>query len=220
MTRTRVLLVDDQELSRLGIRLALESTEDLAVVGEAGDGAAGIALIAEVRPDVVLMDIRMPGLDGIAATRAAVQADPAVRVLVLTTFELDEYAIAAVAAGASGFLGKSSSPRSLVAAVRAVAAGDAVLGPTAVAAVLHRIDDAAHRHIPEPELLSALTVREREILALIGAGLSNAEIADRLVLSMETVKSHVKRILAKAGLRDRVQAVILAYDAGLVTPGR
>jgi DNA-binding NarL/FixJ family response regulator len=220
---TTVLIVDDQPLQRYGFRMLLESQPGTAVVGEAAHGAEAVRLAAEVRPDVVLMDIRMPGMDGIEATRRIIATGGRSRVLVLTTFDLDEYAHAALRAGASGFLLKDARPEELLAGIRAVAEGDAVVAP----AVTRRLLDAYVHHLPgrppgdeaagDPRL-GALTDREREILVAIGRGWTNGEIAERLVLSESTVKTHVGRVLAKIGARDRVQAVIFAYDLGLTRP--
>ncbi|MFF4345486.1 response regulator [Kitasatospora sp. NPDC001540] len=219
---TTVLIVDDQPLQRFGFRMLLESQPDTSVAGEAGHGAEAVRLAAELRPDVVLMDIRMPGMDGIEATRLIVTSGGRSRVLVLTTFDLDEYAHAALRAGASGFLLKDARPEELLAGIRAVACGDAVVAP----AVTRRLLDAYAHHLPvrppgpatDDPRLAALTGREREILLAVGQGWTNGEIAERLVLSESTVKTHVGRVLAKIGARDRVQAVILAYDLGLTRP--
>lgn len=222
--KIRVLLVDDQPLLRTGFRMILESQPDFEVVGEAGDGAAAVRRVAEVDPDVVLMDVRMPGTDGLDATREIVARHPRSRVLVLTTFDTDEYAVIALRDGASGFLLKDVPPAELLSALRSVAHGDAVVSPR----VTRRLLDAYARSLPDPRrtalpldssTLAALTEREREVLSELAQGLSNAEIAARLVLSEATVKTHVSRILAKLGLRDRLQAVVLAYQSGLVTPG-
>ncbi|MCX4579482.1 response regulator transcription factor [Streptomyces sp. NBC_01571] len=219
---TTVLIVDDQPLQRFGFRMLLESVPDTEVAGEAAHGAEAVRQAAELRPDVVLMDVRMPGMDGIEATRRIIATGGRSRVLVLTTFDLDEYAHAALRAGASGFLLKDARPEELLAGIRAVAAGDAVIAP----ALTRRLLDAYARHLPRQDVpdadadprLSSLTDREREILVAIGRGWSNGEIAARLVLSESTVKTHVGRVLAKIGARDRVQAVIFAYDLGLARP--
>jgi DNA-binding NarL/FixJ family response regulator len=220
-TATTILLVDDQPLLRMGFRLVLDAQPDMTVVGEAGDGADAVRLTAQLAPDVVLMDVRMPGMDGIEATRRVVAAG-ASRVLILTTFDLDEYAYEGLRAGASGFLLKNVPPSDLLSAIRAVASGDAVVAPS----VTRRLLDTVMPHLPtagvqprpsRPEL-QRLTTREREILTEVAAGLSNAEIAERLVLSEATVKTHVGRVLNKLGLRDRVQAVVYAYETGLVQP--
>ncbi|GAB3846771.1 response regulator [Dactylosporangium cerinum] len=214
-----VLIVDDQPLQRLGFRMLLESNPDTDVVGEAGNGAEAVRRTTDLRPDVVLMDVRMPGMDGIEATRRIVEAGGRSRILMLTTFDLDEYAHAALRAGASGFLLKDAHPEELLAGIRAVAAGDAVIAP----ALTRRLLDAFAPHLggspagPDPRL-AALTEREREILVAIGHGWTNGEIAERLVLSESTVKTHVGRVLAKVGARDRIQAVIFAYDLGLTRP--
>ncbi|MFI5943982.1 response regulator [Streptomyces uncialis] len=221
---TTVLIADDQHLQRLGFRMLLESQDDLTVVGEATNGMEAVRLTARLRPDVVLMDIRMPGQDGIEATRQIVATGDRTRVLILTTFDLDEYAYAGLRAGASGFLVKDALPEELLSGIRAVATGDAVVAPS----LTRRLLDAYVKHLPVDgsqggapvmdERIAALTEREREILTVIGQGWTNPEIAARLHLAESTVKSHVGRILAKTGARDRVQAVILAYDARLVEP--
>jgi len=215
---TSVLVVDDQELVRAGFRLILERA-GLDVVGEASDGVEAVELAARLRPDVVLMDIRMPRLDGIDATRRVLAAaDGAARVLVLTTFDLDEYVYAAVRAGASGFLLKDVAPDDLVHAVRVVARGDAMLAPAVTRRMLERF---AHRPAPgqRPVRLAALSEREVEVVRLVARGLSNAEIGAELFLSEATVKTYVSRLLAKLGVRDRVQVAVLAYESGLVQPG-
>ncbi|MGX2995667.1 response regulator [Streptomyces sp. JNUCC 64] len=223
---TTVLIADDQQLQRFGFRMLLESQDDMTVVGEAANGTDAVRLAAELRPDVVLMDIRMPGLDGIGATRRIVATGDRTRVLILTTFDLDEYAHAGLRAGASGFLVKDALPEELLSGVRAVASGDAVVSP----GLTRRLLDAYARHLPagteredgpDParnERIASLTERELEILTVIGRGWTNLEIAARLHLAESTVKSHVGRVLAKTGARDRVQAVILAYDTKLVEP--
>jgi DNA-binding NarL/FixJ family response regulator len=223
-----VLLADDQPLLRRGFRMILEAEDGVAVTGEAGDGAEAVELARRVKPDVVLMDIRMPGTDGIEATRRITEAQPEVRVLVLTTFDLDEYAFGALRAGASGFLLKDVRPHELVAAVRTVASGDAVVSPRVTRRLLEEyaqqlpVDDgeAGTDQADRYPQLASLTEREREVLAVVAQGLSNTEIAASLFVSETTVKSHVGRILAKLGLRDRVQIVVLAYESGLVKPGK
>jgi DNA-binding NarL/FixJ family response regulator len=216
-----ILLVDDQSLLRMGFRLILEAEADIEVIGEAADGAAAVSLAAALRPDVVLMDVRMPGMDGIEAT-AEIMAGPASKVLILTTFDLDQYVFAGLKAGASGFLLKDAPPAELLAAIRTVASGEAVLAPTAT----RRLIDQFAPMLPSPDrqrerddMLSKLTDRERTVFAELAAGRSNREIAAGLHLSEGTVKIHVGRILAKLELRDRVQAVVLAYESGLITPG-
>jgi DNA-binding NarL/FixJ family response regulator len=217
-----IVLADDQPMLRLGFRLVLEAQQDMQVVGEAGDGAAAVKLVEAKRPDVVLMDVRMPGVDGIEATRRIVAAASATRVLILTTFDLDEYAYEGLRAGASGFLLKDVPPPDLLSAIRAVASGDAVVAPS----VTRRLLDAFLPHLPAtgrrpsmPPEVGTLTSRELEILTAVARGLSNAEIAARLVLAEATVKTHVGRMLNKLQLRDRVQAVVYAYEHGLVRPG-
>jgi DNA-binding NarL/FixJ family response regulator len=217
---TTVLIVDDQPLHRLGLRILLESVPETQVAGEAGSGSEAVRRTAELHPDVVLMDIRMPGMDGIEATRRIVASGNRSRVLVLTTFDLDEYAHAALRAGASGFLLKDARPEELLGGIRAVAAGDAIIAP----GLTRRLLDAYAQHLPRATRddgdakLETLTEREREILVAIAHGWTNPEIAERLHLSESTVKTHVGRVLAKIGARDRVQAVIFAYDIGLAYP--
>jgi DNA-binding NarL/FixJ family response regulator len=210
-----VLLADDQALVRAGFALILNAEPDLEVCGEADDGEAAVALARELRPAVVLMDIRMPRLDGIEATRQITTADPAVRVLMLTTFDLDDYVVAAFRAGASGFLLKTAPRDQLVAAVRTVHAGEALLAPLSTRKLIERFTSPP----AEATALEALTSRERHVLTLLARGLSNAEIAAELVVEPSTVKTHVARVLAKLDLRDRVQAVVFAYESGLIRPG-
>lgn len=218
----RLLLADDQEMVRVGFRMVLDAQPDMTVVGEAGDGAEAVRLTAELHPDIVLMDIRMPRMDGLEATRTIIEADPAVRVLVLTTFDLDEYVHAALRAGAGGFLLKDAGPAELLAGIRAVSSGDAVVAPSATRRLLERFlpHDSADSAPTDPKLIAALSDREREVLVCVGQGLTNTEIAGKLFLAETTVKTHIGHILTKLGLRDRVQMVITAYDAGLVRPGR
>ncbi|MCF3129660.1 response regulator [Streptomyces olivochromogenes] len=217
---TTVLVVDDQPLQRYGFRMLLDSVPGTEVVGEAAHGAEAVRRAAELRPDVVLMDVRMPGMDGIEATRRITAAGDRSRVLVLTTFDLDEYVHAALRAGASGFLLKDARPEELLAGIRAVAVGDAVIAPALTRRLLHEFAQLVPRTggLPEDPRLSSLTDREREILVAIGKGWTNREIASHFVLSESTVKTHVGRVLAKIGARDRVQAVIFAYDHGLARP--
>jgi DNA-binding NarL/FixJ family response regulator len=217
---TTVLIVDDQALQRLGFRMLLEAQPDMTVVDEAASGSEAVRKTAELRPDVVLMDVRMPGMDGIEATRRIAETGSRSRVLVLTTFDLDEYAYEALRAGASGFFLKDARPDELVVGIRAVAAGDSVISP----GITRKLIDAFTQRLPggrnaaKEHQLAALTEREREVLAAVATGGTNAEIAERLHLAESTVKSHVSRVLAKIGARDRVQAVIFAYDVGLVRP--
>jgi DNA-binding NarL/FixJ family response regulator len=216
----RVLLADDQALVRAGFAALLDAQEDIEVAGEAPDGAAALRLVRELSPDVVLMDIRMPGLDGLQATREIARdgrlAD--VRVVILTTFELDEYVFEALRAGASGFLVKHTEPAELVRAVRVVATGEALLSPGVTRRLIREFADRA-KAPPPPAQLGALTERERQLVALVGEGLSNDDIAGRLVLSPATVKTHVNRAMMKLGARDRAHLVVFAYEAGLVRPG-
>ncbi|MBV9471695.1 MAG: response regulator transcription factor [Solirubrobacterales bacterium] len=216
MSRLRVVIADDQPLMRAGFRAVLEASGEVEVVGEAGDGQEAVAAVRALKPDVVLMDVRMPKLDGIEAIRQL----PSHRVLVLTTFGLDEYIVEALRAGASGFITKDVPADELVRAVRVVAAGDALLTP----AITRQLLDRVARRLPAPvaggpDVLAELTEREREVLELLARGMSNAEIADALVVGEATVKTHVSNVLMKLGLRDRVQAVVLAYEVGLVKPG-
>jgi DNA-binding NarL/FixJ family response regulator len=225
-----VLLVDDQELMRMAFRMVIESQPDLHVAGEAANGLEAVAQAQALRPNVALMDVRMPELDGVEATRRIVASGSDTRIIILTTFDLDEYVYSALRAGASGFLLKDAQPADLLSAIRAVASGDAMIAPS----VTRRLLDAYAHRLTAPgnecgddrldpaqhERLEQLTVREREVLLLVARSLSNAEIAQRLVLSEATVKSHVGRILSKLDLRDRVQIVVFAYESGLVTPAR
>jgi DNA-binding NarL/FixJ family response regulator len=216
----RVLLADDQGLVRAGFRALLDAEDDVSVVGEARDGREAIELTRSVRPDVVLMDIRMPGLDGLAATReiAADRALAGVRIVILTTFEIDDYVFEALRAGASGFLVKDTEPVELIAAVRLVAGGEALLSPSVTRRVIEEFAVRAKEPPPAGDL-DELTEREREVMALVGTGLSNEEIAGRLVVSPATAKTHVSRAMVKLGARDRAQLVVLAYEYGLVRPG-
>ncbi len=218
----RVLLVDDQPLLRMGFRLILEGEEDMHIVGEASDGAEGVRLTERLQPDVVLMDVRMPTMDGIEATRRITDSGSCARIIILTTFDLDEYAFAGLRAGASAFLLKDVAPNELVHAVRVVASGDAVVAPRVTQRLLEeyvRSQPSAPK-TPRDPLLQDLTPRELEVLGAIAEGLSNAELAHRFFLSEATVKTHVRRILTKLHLRDRVQAVVYAYETGLVTPSQ
>ncbi|CAL9273620.1 MULTISPECIES: response regulator [Streptomyces] len=222
----RVLLADDQALLRSAFRVLVDSEPDMEVVGEASDGAEAARLAAEQRADVVLMDIRMPGTDGLAATRM-ISADPSlahVRVVILTTFEVDDYVVQSLRAGASGFLGKGSEPDELLSAIRVAAGGEALLSPAATKGLIARFlaqegtGDGAERDPARAERLESLTVREREVLVQVAGGLSNDEIAERLEVSPLTVKTHVNRAMAKLGARDRAQLVVIAYETGLVRP--
>ena len=216
----RVVLADDQALVRTGFRAILEGREDIDVVGEAANGREAIRIVDEQRPDVVLMDIRMPELDEIAATRHLVDAEAPARVIMLTTFDLDELVVGALRAGASGFLLKDAGADELVQAVRVVAQGDALLAPAVTRRLLERFAAGTEGDEPPPPDLDELTPREFEVLKLVASALSNAEIAERLIVSEATVKAHISAILRKLDLRDRVQAVVLAYDLGLVTPAK
>ncbi|ATO14817.1 DNA-binding response regulator [Micromonospora sp. WMMA2032] len=218
MTAIRVVLVDDQHLVRTGLRALLDRAADIEVVGEAGDGGAGLSVVREQRPDVVLMDVRMPGGDGLEATRR-ILADPqltGVRVVMLTTFDDDEYLFEAIRAGAAGFLLKDTPPDALREAVRVVAGGDALLSPAVTRRVLTA---AAHAPVTDPARLAGLTARERDVLAQVGAGRSNTEIGQVLFLSPDTARTYVSRLLQKLNARDRSQLVVIAYESGLVRPG-
>lgn len=216
---TRVLIADDQALVRAGFRKILESEPDLAVVGDTGDGAEALAAARHLTPDVVLMDIRMPGIDGLEATRRLTRELPATRVLIVTTFGRNEYVFEALRAGASGFLLKDAPPEELIAAVRIIAAGDALLAPAITNAVITEFVRRSPRAQPSPAL-DALTGREREVLQLVARGLANSEIAARLFISEATIRTHIGHVLTKLGLRDRVQAVIYAYETGMLQPGQ
>ena len=219
MTALRVLIADDDDLMRAGLRAVLSSDNTISVLAEAGDGREAVSRTRALRPDVVLMDVRMPSMDGITATREIIAAAPDARILILTTFEDDDYVFGALTAGASGFLLKRTQPEQLIAAIHTIAAGESLLSPSVTRTVIDRM---ARQPQPDPassRRLRLLTPRERDVLELVARGLSNAEIAARLVVEESTVKTHVKRILAKLSLRDRVQAVILAYETGLIQPG-
>ncbi|SDF94337.1 DNA-binding response regulator, NarL/FixJ family, contains REC and HTH domains [Lentzea fradiae] len=215
----RVVVVDDQEMVREGFSALLAAQDDIEVVGSAGNGVQGVALARTVRPDVVLMDIRMPEMDGLTATRLLLDGSGDVKVLVLTTFDLDDYVYEALQAGASGFLLKHAPARELVHAVRVVAAGEALLAPSITKRLIEDFVRARRGEKVRPARLGVLTERETEILSLVAQGMSNQEIAAHLVLAEQTVKTHVSRVLTKLGLRDRAQAVIAAYESGLVVPG-
>jgi len=216
--KTRIVIADDQALVRSGFRLIVDARPDLEVVGEAEDGEQAVALVEELDPDVILLDIRMPNLDGIEATKQIVASGSGTRILVLTTFDLDEYVYGAIRAGASGFLLKDVRPGELVDAIRVVASGNALLGPTAVDRLLRQFSAPVDERPLDTVAVGSLTDREAETLRLLANGLSNAEIAATLVVSETTVKTHVSNLLRKLGVRDRVQAVIAAYDAGVVQP--
>ena len=217
----RVLIADDQALLRAGFRRLLETAPGIEVVGEAADGREAVDEARRLRPSLVLMDIRMPRLDGIEATRRLVESDgESIKVLILTTFGLDDYVYDALRAGASGFMLKDAPPEELLAAIEVVARGDALIAPAVTRSVIEEFVRRSPAPRPPAPVLDDLTAREREVLALLARGLSNAEIAERLVVSDGTVKTHVAHVLSKLGLRDRVQAVILAYESGVVTPGR
>ncbi|MFF4242257.1 response regulator [Actinomadura geliboluensis] len=216
----RVLIVDDQELIRIGFRLFLQTRPELEVVGEAGDGREALDRAAELRPDVVLMDVRMPRMDGVEATAHLTAVSDPPRVLILTTYDLDEYVFGALRAGASGFLLKDAPRERLLEAIRVVHQGEALLSPSITRRLIEDYAGRADPVRPAPDLLAALTPREREMLLLVAQGLSNQEIAARLVVTEATVKSHVGSVFAKLHLRDRVQAVVLAYEHGIVVPGR
>ncbi|MBE1486943.1 response regulator [Plantactinospora soyae] len=215
----RVLIVDDDDLMRAGLRAVLSSDDTIQVVDEAADGAQAVARVREARPDVVLMDVRMPRVDGIAATREITASTSQARILILTTFEDEDYIFGALHAGASGFLLKRTRPEQLIAAIHAVAEGDSLLSPSVTRTVIERMARSPQPDPADGRRLRSLTPREREVLDLVARGLANAEIATTLVVEESTVKTHLKRIMAKLELRDRVQAVILAYETGLVRPG-
>jgi len=217
--RVRIVLVDDDDLMRAGLRAVLSSDDSIEVVAEASDGRAGVECTVSYRPDVVLMDVRMPELDGISATREVLAVSPHVKVVMLTTFEEDEYIFGALSAGASGFLLKRTRPEELIGAIHTIAAGDSLLSPSVTRRVIAEMAGQRPTTTAPVERLDELTPRERDVLALVARGLSNGEIAEALVIEESTVKTHVKRILAKLRVRDRVQAVIFAYESGLVRPG-
>jgi DNA-binding NarL/FixJ family response regulator len=218
-TPVRVLLVDDDDLMRAGLKAVLSSDERVDVVGEAGDGRSAVEQARRLRPDVVLMDVRMPDLDGISATRDVLDTSGEVKVVILTTFEQDDYIFGALNAGASGFLLKRTTPEQLLAAIQTVAAGDSLLSPSVTRTVINQMARQPAPQIGPNRLLEGLTPREREVLELLARGLSNGEIASELVIEESTVKTHVKRILMKLRLRDRIQAVIFAYESGVTQPG-
>lgn len=212
---TRVLIADDQSMVRHGFRMILDAEQDLEVVAEAADGEQAVAACARFAPHVVLMDIRMPAMDGLEATRRVLAGDEPPRVIILTTFDIDEYVFESLCAGASGFLLKNSSPEQLVQAVRLVAQGEALLDPGVTRRIIERFSEWGSRQADPPAALAELTPREREVLELMAQGLSNGEIAERLVVAPGTVKTHVARVLSKLGLRDRIQAVVFAYEHGV-----
>jgi DNA-binding NarL/FixJ family response regulator len=213
-----VVLVDDDHLVRSGVRMILESADDIVVTGEAGDGRDGVSVIIRERPDIALVDVRMPQLDGIEATEIISREAPATRVIILTTFERDQYVFDALRAGASGFLLKRTPPEDLIAAVRVVAAGESLLSPSVTRRLIQAFVQTPMAPRPSPEL-DSLTAREREVLVALASGASNAELARRLFVSEETIRTHVKRVLQKLALRDRAQAIVFAYESGVVTPG-
>jgi DNA-binding NarL/FixJ family response regulator len=219
VSTVRVLLVDDDDLMRAGLRSVLSSDETVEVVGEASDGRAAVERVRELRPDIVLMDVRMPGVDGISATRDVLETRADVKVVILTTFEEDDYIFGARRPGAAGFLLKRTSPEELISALHTVASGESLLSPPVTRRVIERMAQEPAPETRSSELLRVLTPREREVLELVARGLPNGEIAKTLFIEESTVKTHVKRILAKLRLRDRVQAVIFAYESGLVSPG-
>jgi DNA-binding NarL/FixJ family response regulator len=218
-SRIRVLIVDDDDLMRAGLRGVLSSDPAIELVGEADDGRAAAYRTRLLKPDVVLMDIRMPDLDGISATREVLAAFPEVKVVIVTTFEQDDYIFGALSAGASGFLLKRTRPEDLIAAIHTIAAGDSLLSPSVTSRVIERMSGQPAPDAERDARLDELTPREREVLALVARGMSNGEIAAALVIEESTVKTHIKRILGKLGARDRVQAVIFAYETGLAQPG-
>ena len=216
---TRVLIADDQALVRAGFRVLIDSAPDLEVVGEATDGVQAVALARSTGADIVLMDIRMPEMDGLAATRELLMDEHAPRVIILTTFDIDEYVFEALRSGASGFLLKDTEPEELLQAVRVVAAGEALLAPSVTRRLIEEFATRPDPHRTPPEALSVLTEREREVMALVARGLTNHEIATELVISPATAKTHVSRVMMKLGARDRAQVVSMAYESGFVTPG-
>jgi DNA-binding NarL/FixJ family response regulator len=222
--RTSVLLADDQELMRMAFRMVMDTQPDIEIVGEAANGREAVEAAQRLLPDVVLMDVRMPELDGVQATREIIESRSSARIIILTTFDLDEYVYAALRAGASGFLLKDTPPADLLSGIRAVASGDAVVAPRVTRRLLstyaHRLPVGGQPDAGQSDRLALLTEREHEVLLQVARSLSNAEIAERLVLSEATVKSHVGRILSKLGLRDRVQIVVFAYETGLITPSQ